>query len=272
MGTNSAEIEIKNLTKVYNRNEPNEVLALDSINLKVHKGEFVTIVGPSGCGKTTLLEIVAGLNQPTSGSVYLKDKHIMGPGPDRAIVFQHYALFPWRTVIKNIEFGLEIQKIPSRKIREISKRYISLVGLSGFENNYIHELSGGMKQRVGIARALAYNPNILLMDEPFGSLDAQTRKVMQDELLKIQTKENKTIIFVTHSIDEAIYLSDRIAVMTSRPGRIKKIFEHHLPRLGFKDDMLSTSDFVKLRHKIWQLLKVEVTRAQASEKMLRRKI
>jgi NitT/TauT family transport system ATP-binding protein len=204
--------------------------ALVDINLDVRDGEFVCLLGPSGCGKSTLLKIVAGLIPATSGTVVIDGKAIDGPGPDRAVVFQDYALFPWMTVRDNVEFGLEARKLARPARREISDRLLGVVGLSDFAGRYPHHLSGGMKQRVSIARALAVDPSLLLMDEPFGALDAQTRQSLQDELLRIWRDYRKTVIFVTHSIEEAIYLSDRIAVMTARPGRIKEVVSIDEPR------------------------------------------
>jgi NitT/TauT family transport system ATP-binding protein len=195
-------------------------MALEDVSLEVKLAEFLCIVGPSGCGKTTLLRLIAGLDHPSSGKIILEGKEVKGPSPDRGMVFQEFSLFPWRTVVKNVEFGLEIKGLKERERREIAEEYIELVGLTGFEDHYPYELSGGMKQRVAIARALATEPSILLMDEPFGSVDAQTRNVLQQELLEIWERTKKTILFVTHSVDEAIYLGDRIAVMSTRPGRI----------------------------------------------------
>jgi NitT/TauT family transport system ATP-binding protein len=199
------------------------VPALVDINLEIQEGEFICLLGPSGCGKSTLLKIIAGLIPASSGRITINGKAIDGPGPERAVVFQDYALFPWMSVRDNIEFGLEARKLAPSARKEISDKLLSVVGLSDFASRYPHHLSGGMKQRVSIARALAVNPSLLLMDEPFGALDAQTRQSLQDELLRIWREYRKTVIFVTHSIEEAIYLSDRIVVMTARPGRIKEV-------------------------------------------------
>lgn len=258
----STKIEAKNVRKIYCLGKKKEIAALDSINLKVKEQEFVSIVGPSGCGKTTFLEIVGGLNSPSSGKVCIDGKSVNKPGFDRGFVFQHYALFPWRNVMGNVSFGLEVKKVPKKELQKICKKYVSLVGLSGFEHHFMHELSGGMKQRVAIARALAYSPDILLMDEPFGSLDEQTRKIMQDELLRIQQVENKTIIFVTHSIDEAIYLGNRVAIMSARPGKIKKIIDIDLPKPRYNGDLASSRKFIELRHNVWDILKNEVIKSQ----------
>lgn len=226
--------------------------AIKQLNLTVKQGEFLAIVGPSGCGKSTFLDMIAGLAKPSSGEIFIDNRKITGPALDRGIVLQGYALFPWRTVRKNVEFGLEIKKIPEKDRKEISQRYIELVGLKNFEDRYPHELSGGMKQRVAIARALAYDPEVLLMDEPFAAVDAQTRETLQEELLRIWEKTKKTIVFVTHGIDEAVFLADRVAVMTANPGTIKDIIAINLPRP--RDGIRSSAEFGWVRHKIWELL------------------
>ena len=200
-----------------------------NFDIDVEEGEFLSIVGPSGCGKSTFLNILLGLIKPDSGDVSIHGKQIAGPGTDRAMVFQEFGLLPWRTAQNNIELGLELKKVPAEKRRAVAGRLIDLVGLSGFESHYPHELSGGMKQRVGLARALATDPEVLLMDEPFAALDAQTRDLMQAELLRVWREARKTVLFVTHQIDEAIYLSDRVMVMSKRPGRAKRIFAIPLP-------------------------------------------
>lgn len=229
--------------------------AVKDFNISIRSGEFLSIVGPSGCGKSTFLDIVAGLHGGGSkGEVYIDGKLIKGPALDRGIVMQGYALFPWRTIQKNIEFGLEIKKVKKKERAEISKYFLELVGLKGFENRYPHELSGGMKQRVAIARALAYDPEVLLMDEPFAAVDEQTREVLQYELLKIWEKTKKTIIFITHSIEEAVYLSDRVAVMTKNPGTLKEIIDINLPRPRDNGELRTSADFSILRHRIWSLL------------------
>lgn len=253
------KIEIRNVTQTFtirrnNNEEKKDFTAIQNVNLVVEKGEFLTIVGPSGCGKSTLLDIIAGLSKPNSGEIYIDNKLITKPDLDRGIILQGYALFPWRTVRKNVEFGLEIKKVPKNQRKDISRKYIDLVGLQGFEDRYPYELSGGMKQRVAIARALAYDPEVLLMDEPFAAVDAQTRETLQDELLRIWEETNKTIIFVTHSIDEAVALADRVAVMSTNPGRIKEIVKVKLPRPRRVGDVISTTDFSWIRHKVWELL------------------
>jgi NitT/TauT family transport system ATP-binding protein len=224
-----ALLKIKNLSKLYIANGK-ELEALKDINLDIKENEFICFVGPSGCGKTTLLRIIAGLEEPSSGEVYINSEQIKGPGPERGMVFQEYSLFPWRTVMDNVAFGPELKGVPKQERYDSAKQYIEMVGLERFESRYPHELSGGMKQRVAIARALVNNPRALLMDEPFGALDAQTRNIMQSELLKIWGEEKKTVVFVTHSVDEAIYLADRIVIMSARPGKIKDVIEVDLDR------------------------------------------
>ena len=223
------KLELKHITKAFNTEE-GEITALERINLEVKPAEFLCIIGPSGCGKTTLLRMVAGLDHPTSGKILLDGKEVKCASPDRGMVFQEFSLFPWRTILKNVEFGLEIKGIKENKRREIAEKYIALVGLKGFENHYPYELSGGMKQRVAIARALVTEPSILLMDEPFGSVDAQTRNILQEELLDIWQRTKKTVLFVTHSVDEAVYLADRVAVMSARPGCLVKCLAVDIPR------------------------------------------
>jgi NitT/TauT family transport system ATP-binding protein len=218
-----AQVNVDNVSKLHFSIKGEPLLALVDVTFQVEKNEFFSIVGPSGCGKTTLLNLLAGFEQPTRGELRVGGKVITEPGWERAVVFQEYALFPWYTVSQNIRYGLQRKRLPETEQRRLVDHYIGLVGLRGFESRYPRELSGGMRQRVSIARALAVNPSILLMDEPFASLDIQTREYMQDELLKIWQREPKTVIFVTHSIDEAIKLSDRVAIMGPRPGRIEQI-------------------------------------------------
>jgi sulfonate transport system ATP-binding protein len=223
-------LSIKNLNKTYHTEEGDEVVALSDINLYVADKEFVCFIGPSGCGKTTLLRITAGLEKPDTGTLTVNNEPITGPGPDRGMVFQEYSLFPWRTVLKNITFSLELKKIPKREREKIARDFLELVGLSKFADSYPHELSGGMKQRVAIARALVNDPDVLLMDEPFGAVDAQTRNRLQHELLNIWEKKKKTVLFITHSVDEAVFLADKVVVFTARPGRVKEVINIDLPR------------------------------------------
>jgi len=256
-----AKIVARNIRQVYKIKDSDgsgvaEFVAIKQFDLTVKQGEFLAIVGPSGCGKSTFLDMVAGLTKPNSGEIFIDGKLITGPALDRGIVLQGYALFPWRTVQKNVEFGLEIKKVPAKERQEISKRFIELVGLEKFADRYPHELSGGMKQRVAIARALAYDPEVLLMDEPFAALDAQTREILQEELLRIWETTKKTVIFVTHGIDEAVFLADRVAVMTANPGTLKEIVEIDLPRPR-DNSVRSSAEFGWFRHKIWELLQGE---------------
>ncbi|WP_433943813.1 ABC transporter ATP-binding protein [Paenibacillus sp. SN-8-1] len=274
MTANSAKISIQQVDKSFRvKRRPGDlkgnsqpVKALDHINLDVRPGEFMVIVGPSGCGKSTLLDLLAGLTTPTSGQILLDGKPITGPNLDRGIVFQQYALFPWKTALANVEFGLETKGVPRKERRAIAQEFIQLVGLAGFEHRYPHELSGGMKQRIAIARSLAYDPDVLLMDEPFAALDAQTRESLQSELLRIWEATKKTIIFITHGIEEAVYLGQRVAVMTSRPGRIKEVIDIPFKARTSEEDLRAHPDFVRLRHQVWDLLKDEVKLAQEQEK------
>jgi NitT/TauT family transport system ATP-binding protein len=250
-------LEVKGLEKEFPREDGPPLVALSNLDLVVEEGEFVCILGPSGCGKTTILRMIAGLDMPTAGVIKLNGNKIERPGSDRGMVFQDFALFPWRTVRKNIEFGLELKNMPAKEKQVISNKYIELVGLSGFEKSHPYELSGGMKQRVGIARALANDPSILLMDEPFGALDAQTRNQMQKELLRIWKETGKTILFVTHSVDEAVFLADRVTVLTARPSKIKEIINIDLERPRDRAD----PRFLALRKRI--LAELEEESAQA---------
>jgi NitT/TauT family transport system ATP-binding protein len=247
-----SSIEIRGLTVAYPQaRNPNRLVALWGVDLTVGDGEFVTVVGPSGCGKTTLLNTVAGLIEPTEGEVLVGGKPVSGPGPERAVVFQEYALLPWRTAWDNIRFGLEMQpKLRATADTRIAEA-IELVGLKGFERAYPRELSGGMRQRVGLARALVAEPEILLMDEPFAAVDAMTREVMQGELERIVAHSGKTVIFITHSIDEAIILGDRVVVATTRPGRIKEIVPIPLKRPRWEYDIKADATFINAREHIW---------------------
>ncbi|MFJ8588802.1 ABC transporter ATP-binding protein [Streptomyces sp. NPDC093595] len=242
------------------------VTALDGIDLTVGAGEFLVVVGPSGCGKSTLLDLLGGLARPTSGRILLDGTPVTGPGLDRGIVFQQYALLPWRTAQGNVEFGLEATGVPRRERAARAAEFLALVGLTGFEGRHPHELSGGMRQRVAIARSLAYDPDVLLMDEPFAALDAQTRESLQDELVRIWQRTGKTVVFITHGIDEAVRLGQRVAVMTSRPGRIKEVVPIDLPSRTATDDPRSSPEFAHHRHRIWSLLRDEVSRAQQEER------
>jgi ABC-type nitrate/sulfonate/bicarbonate transport system ATPase subunit len=237
-----------------------EVVALSSIDLDIGEDEFLTILGPSGCGKSTLLNIIAGFEQATDGEVRLDGQIIRNPGPDRGVVFQEYALFPWLNVAQNIEFGLRERGVPKAERKDRVTRQISTVGLDGFEDRFPQELSGGMRQRVALARVLVNDPKILLMDEPFAALDAQTRTIMQTELLRVWSAERRTALFVTHNIEEAVLLGDRLVVMTARPGRIKEIVNVKLPRP--RD--VTSAEFNEIRRYVASLLEGEVQTAFAS--------
>jgi len=253
-----AQLTIENLSLSYNQPASGtSFLALQDVNLSIDNGEFVTVIGPSGCGKSTLLMLIAALLYPTSGSIRLNGKAVRNPGSDRALVFQDFALLPWRTVLKNVELGLELKKVPPAERREIALQYLELVNLRRFAHHYPHQLSGGMRQRVGIARALSVSPEILLMDEPFGALDAQIRQVMGAELLRIWERDRKTIVFVTHDLDEAIYLADRVIVMSASPGRIIREIPIRFPRPRALD-LRNGVEFSGHRQMIWKLLEQEV--------------
>jgi NitT/TauT family transport system ATP-binding protein len=252
------KLEIRNLTKHYwMEREGTNVLALDNVSLGVNEGEFLAIVGPSGCGKTSLLNIVAGLLPYEDGAVFIDGEKISGPGVDRSVVFQHSSLLPWRTIAGNVRYGMEMQRrFDESTMQERADHFLKLVGLTGFEKHYPNELSGGMQQRVNLARALASDPVVLLMDEPFAALDAQTREFMQAELLKIWAQARKTVLFITHQINEAVYLADRVAVMSARPGRVKRVFDIPFGRprtLALKRD----PKFLEIEDSIWQLIEEE---------------
>jgi len=243
-------LEISHISRVFQKGDDEEVVALSDIVLSIADDEFVSFVGPSGCGKTTLLRIIAGLDKATSGTVILDGEVISDPGQRVGMVFQEYSLFPWRNILDNVGFGLEMRGMEKEERLKVVRRYISLVGLSQFEKSYPYELSGGMRQRVAIARALATDPDLLLMDEPFGALDAQTRNHMQCELLDIWETKKKTILFVTHSCDEAVFLSDRVVVLSSRPGRIRKIIQIPLSRPRDR----TQKEFIDLRRNILEMI------------------
>lgn len=254
------KIRFERVTKIFTIREEGqkratkEFTAVEGLDFVVKEGEFVTLVGPSGCGKSTLLDLLGGLTKPSRGRILIDGKEITGPGLDRGTVFQQYALFPWKTARGNIEFGLEAKGIPKREWKEQGDYYLDLVGLKSFADRYPHELSGGMKQRVAIARSLAFNPDVLLMDEPFAALDAQTRETLQSELLRIWEKTGKTIIFITHGIDEAVYLGQRVVVLSPNPGTVKKIVDIPLKNRLADADIHSNPEFVKARHQVWSLL------------------
>jgi len=251
-----AGLEVVGVTKVFGA-ERSGVTALAPIDLKVKQNEFVCILGPSGCGKSTLLNIVAGFVTPSAGHVLLEGEPVLGPGADRGVVFQEHALFPWLTVAANIEFGLRMRGVDHRERASVVERYVKLMGLAGFESRYPKDLSGGMKQRVAIARAMANEPQILLMDEPFGALDAQTRALMQAELTRVWLETRKTVLFVTHSIEESILLADRVVAMSARPGTIKEIVSVPMPRP--RDD--TSPEFNSLKRALTDLLRTEIKKA-----------
>ncbi len=254
--TSTGEIVIENLSKTYNEGMPQAVEALRDIDLTVEDGEFVTIVGPSGCGKSTLMEIVAGLVPKSSGSVRIGDEEVTKPRREIGVVFQEYSLFPWRTVLRNAAFGLEVMGVDKDERLDRAREMLELVGLEGFENAHPEELSGGMQQRVAIARTLATDPDILLMDEPFGALDEQTRMYMGEELLRIWGETEKTVIFITHSLQESVLLSDRVVVLSTRPGRIREIVDVDLDRPR-DTDIIGSEAFNRAQSQIWQLIKDE---------------
>jgi NitT/TauT family transport system ATP-binding protein len=260
-GARPAKLDVRGVTLThYNERTQQALRVLDGIDLQVGEGELVSIVGPSGCGKTTFLNAVDGLVRVTGGEIRLDGRVVDRPGPDRAFVFQHDSLFPWRTVVQNVSYGLELQRrLAKTEIRARAQRLIELVGLKGFEQHFPHELSGGMRQRVNIARALVVEPELLLLDEPFAALDAQTREFMQAELMKILASAKATALFITHQISEAIFLSNRIVVFSARPARIKDIVPVDLPAARTLD-MKHSPEFVALEQRIWRLIEEEAAR------------
>ena len=243
------KLKIDNVKKIYNSRN-GEMVALNGVSLDIYENEFICVVGPSGCGKSTLLNIIAGLLEPSSGSVYCDGKEVKGTGTERGVVFQQYALFPWMTVKKNVMFGLGLQGIKGKEAEEIAMKYIKIVQLEDFLDHYPKELSGGMKQRVAIARAYAVNPSVLLMDEPFGALDAQTRTQLQSELLETWEKEQKTCFFITHDVDEAIILAQKVIIMSARPGRIKEVVDVNIPYPRTQETKMAP-EFLELKNHIW---------------------
>jgi len=257
-----AKIVIRNLTKTYSSGG---VVALEDINLEVQPNESLCILGPSGCGKTTLLRIIDCLIARDRGEILIDGQRVTQPRPDLAMVFQHFGLFPWKRLEENIAYGLELRGKSRQEIAATVERYVALIGLNGFEKSYPHQLSGGMQQRAGLARAMAINPSVLLMDEPFGALDAQTREFMQEELLRILENEKKTMLFVTHSIDEAIVLGDRIVVMSRRPGRVKEILPVNIPRPRKILSVRAHPQYMELRNSIWEMLKQDLSQETPGE-------
>ena len=255
------QIEVEGVGKIYQGDTPNPIVAVEKANLDIEPGQFVTIVGPSGCGKSTLLHMIGGFIPVSSGEIRLNGKLVTEPGPERGIVFQHFALFPWLTVVRNVEYGLAEKGVPKKQRREIAQHYIDMVKLSGFENAFPNRLSGGMQQRVALARMLACEPEILLMDKPFGALDAQTRQILQEELLDIWAQYRKTVVFITHDVREAVFLSEKVVVMTARPGRIKEIVTTNLgpdaPRL----------EVDRKAEEVWEILREEVLKTVVPDGM-----
>ena len=246
-----AMVEVRSVSKVY----PGGTEALNDITLDFPEGQLTTLLGPSGCGKTTLLKIIAGLLPATSGEVLVDGRPVTGPGPERAFVFQDFALMPWATVLRNVGFGLELRGVARSEREAVAEKYIADVGLKGFEQAYPHELSGGMRQRVGLARALCVNAKVLLMDEPFSAVDEQTRRKFQEDLLQLVGQERKTFIFVTHSIEEAVYVSDRIVLLSRRPSRVSKVVEPDIPRDGDPEKIRRNAVYIDTVESIWQGLK-----------------
>ena len=256
--SHTSELSIRNIRKSFRirkKGREHEFLALGGIDLEIKDREFVSVIGPSGSGKTTLLKIVAGLVKPDSGEIRIGNKLVTGPGEDRAVVFQGFGLFPWKTVLENVKFPLVIRGEGDAAGTEKAQGFIEKVGLAGFEDAHPHQLSGGMQQRVGLARALTADPQILLMDEPFGAIDAQTRELMQEELMRLWAETKKSVLFITHDLDEAVTLADRVVVLTGQPGTVQKIVDVPLPRPRHEYDPRSRPEFGQIRHEIWSMLR-----------------
>ena len=249
--TAAAAVSVRGVSMVY----PGPVQALQDVDLEFQAGKLTTLLGPSGCGKTTLLKIIAGLIRPASGTVLVNSRPVDGPGPERAFVFQDFALLPWANVIRNVAFGLELRGVPTAEREAVAEQYIAEIGLVGFERKYPHELSIGMRQRVGLARALAVKADVLLLDEPFSAIDEQTRRKFQEDLLRLVAMERRTFVFVTHSIEEAVYLSDRIALLSPRPGRVWKIIEPRMSRTLSPDQIRREPGYLDMVENIWQSLR-----------------
>ncbi|MFC6723863.1 ABC transporter ATP-binding protein [Halobium palmae] len=252
----NGRVTVSDLNKVYRSGEE-ETKAIDDLSFEVEGGEFLTVVGPSGCGKSTLLYLIAGFLDPTSGTIAVDGDPISGPGTDRGVVFQDYALFPWRTVEDNVMYGLEENGADEDERRETAQRFIDMMGLSGHEEKYPKELSGGMKQRVALARTLAYDPKILLMDEPFGALDQPLRESLQDHLLDIWRDIGKTVVFITHDVEEAVYLSERVMVMTNQPGTRKSVYDIDLDRTRSREEVITSDAFAETKNEVWKSLHEE---------------
>jgi NitT/TauT family transport system ATP-binding protein len=260
--TSNAQIIVDQVGHRYRPPAGREVLALESVSLNVQNREFVALLGPSGCGKSTLLYMIGGFLPTETGRILIDGKPVAAPGPDRGVVFQHFALFPWKSVKANVLYGLERMQLARTEREQRAQAFIDMVGLAGFEDSYPSQLSGGMKQRAALARTLAFDPQILLMDEPFGSLDAQTRSLMQAELLNIWRRTPKTVIFVTHDVQEAVFLAERVAVMSARPGRIKAVIDTKFDKTD--PHVFKSKAFVDKVDEIWGLVRDEAIKAQAS--------
>jgi NitT/TauT family transport system ATP-binding protein len=268
----SSQLSIRNIRKSFRirrKGREHELLVLGGVDLEIGDREFVSVIGPSGSGKTTLLKIVAGLVKPDAGEIRIGDKVITGPGQDRAVVFQGFGLFPWKTVIENVKFPLTIRGEADTSANEKARQFIEKVGLAGFEDAHPHQLSGGMQQRVGLARALTADPQILLMDEPFGAIDAQTRELMQEELMRLWADTKKSVMFITHDLDEAVTLADRVVVLTGQPGTVQKIVDVPLPRPRHEYDPRSRPEFGQVRHEIWSMLREGLLRNDAQARVVR---
>ena len=266
--TGTPKLSIRGVEKrftIRKRGQTHEFLALGGIDLDVQDHEFVAVIGPSGSGKTTLLKIVAGLIPHDGGEILIDGTPVSGPGEDRAVVFQTFGLFPWKTVLDNVRFPLQIRGVAKEKAEELARANIEKVGLAGFEEAHPHQLSGGMQQRVGLARALTADPQILLMDEPFGAIDAQTRELMQEELLKLWSQTKKCVMFITHDLDEAVLLADRGVVLSSGPGRVQAVVDVPLPRPRWEYDVRAEPEFARVRHEIWEMLREGIVKHEADE-------
>lgn len=260
------KIEVRDTSMSFttsSKGQTDRLHVLDDVNLSIHKNEFLTVIGPSGCGKTTLLRILASLVTPDSGQVLVDGNAVTSPGHERAMVFQSFGLFPWKTVLDNVRFPLTVRRLPASVCTERAMTYLQKVGLERFTNHHPHQLSGGMQQRVGLARALATDPDILLMDEPFGAIDAQTRELMQEELMRLWQDSQKTVIFVTHDLDEAVLLADRVLLLSRPPGTIRKLLPVHLPRPRWEYDVRALDEFVRIRAELWEELRRDLVEEAA---------
>lgn len=261
MSEHTAKIAVRGVTKHFRwraKGRDHHVHALDRVDFEVPPNQFLSVIGPSGCGKTTLLRIIACLTDIDDGEILVDGERVTEPGPERAMVFQQFGLFPWKTVLDNVKFPLTVRKMNDEEATEIARDFIGRVGLERFEHSHPHQLSGGMQQRVGLARALATDPDILLMDEPFGAIDAQTRELMQEQLLHLWSESRKTVVFITHDLDEAVLLADRIVVLTRGPGRVRESIDVDLPRPRWDYDVRGHQNFVDTRHHVWEMLRSDL--------------